>query len=1142
MPGTSLFDKVGSLLDDAGVTGALGDAVGKLGAGSSSVTDLVSHPPSEIGQMVAGLDGLGLPQVGGLQDAVSAMTNVAGLVPSDGAGLTTGITGALEGLLGPVTSDLVEPVERALRGVEGLAALLPSLGVTPPPHAVPMPRRGRRSRPAGGARSRSTAKPAPAAAGGPLGSLGGIVATLQQVPSPLTLDALLTAALAILREVPTVLFPSGVVPGIGAFREALETVMAWRAMDAAHLAAALADGVEQVAGYLTRQVGGPAADAATELEALAGALQPDPLTAPARAVVTALSALAADIRGGDLSGAGAHITAATDSLGQVRTALTALEDTVAGDAGAAAAARLEALPRELERRLLRAVADLGGPDPPAAAPAPPAPHAADDVAAAAAAFGAAVAAQLQRISSILASIDLSAVQQPLQQVVDTAKGAVQEVDTAIVELTTTVSGLFDQLDTAIDSVDVASLTGTITDALQGIPDQVTGQVQALFDPVKNALSQGIGAIDSAVSAIDFQGVKDTLDTALQSLSDLAGSSDVGAALDEVKSALQEGVDALQNLSFSPVTDAVISEIDDVAQKLASIDLSAIPEPVRGALKAALDILPEDFSHIADPLKSKFDELMQAGPLHVLEPVKDAPDRLKAELAKVTPSSLVGDQLSGPFEALVHGLEGFKPSDALKPVTEALDSVKERLQGLHPSALLAPLSDAFAQVTAGLDELDPAALVKPVTDAIGSAIDGLAAKIPVDAVFGPIDGVLDGIHRVVDAVGSARDAVEGVHRVLEALGSPQDEVTALVDALVGQVGTIADTSAIEPAVASLRTAVEGLRGPAIAALIDGPLGQLADGLAAIDPAALQAALAKARRDFPEDALKALPASPERDQVVALIDGFDPMDPAFARPFTALKEIRERVAQARAALPAFFTQWEQRFMGDHGPLAGFLVDHVTPSTLQDLVRPGVERLVAGPLAGALEVAGRLQAVAGGLVDALAAFLTDVQGRLATLTALPDALHAIQDAMNDLLSSLRALNPTFLVTSVQDAFDHVKQKVHELDPAAVAAAADAAFQQVIDGISVDALLPTDDIKKLDDDYAKILDAVRALDPKELATALDPAFADAIKPIDDILDELSKLITAVTDRLDALGGELTSELDRCAEAFGQMLQAIPL
>jgi hypothetical protein len=987
------------------------------------------------------------------------------------------------------------------------------------------------------------AKPAPPEGSGSIGSLGAIVATLQEIPSPLTFDTVLTAILALLREVPPGLFPSGVVPGVEGFRQALETVIAWRGMNGDQLAAAMTEGVQSVAGYLERRVGGPAVDAATGVSALADGLHPDALRTPAAAVVAGLAALGTKVQGSDLTGAETDLTSITTAVTELGAALAALDASVAGAAGAVAATQLEALPRDLERRLLRALADLGGSDDSAPAPPPHAlPKATDDVTAAAAAFSSGVATQLQRISGLLAAIDLSAMDEPLRHVVDTAKASVQGIDTAMLELTSTVSGLFDQLEIAIDSVDVASLTSEIGGVLQGLPTQVAGEVQTLFDPVKAALSDGISTIASAVSAIDLDDLRAALTAAVQSLADLAGSSDVGDALDEIGSVLQQGVDALQNLSFSPITDGVIQEINDVAEQLASIDPSDIPEPIQGALKAALSVLPDDFSHIADPLTSRFDELMQAGPLHVLEPVKGAPDRLKAELVNVSPSSVIGDRLSAPFDDLTHTLEGFTPSDTLTPVTDALDAVKARLQALDPSALLSPLSDAFGQIAKGLDRLDPAPLVKPVSDAIASAIEDLAAAIPIDAVFDPIDAVLSGIQRFVEAIEMARDTVQGIDRVLSALGSPQDEVSSLVDSLVETIGTIADTTGLDTAFTALRRTLDDLRGPALADRVGAPVGLLVDGLAALDPAALHAALVKARRDFPEDALKALPTTPERDQAIALVDGFDPMDPAFARPFQSLSDLGSRLSQVEGALATFFTQWEERFMGDSGPLSGFLVDDVTPAALQDLVRPGIQQLVAAPLSDVLELAGDLQTVAGGLAEALGAFLTDVRARLATLAKLPDALHAIRDSMNELLSGLNGLNPTFVVASLQTSFDHVKQQVRQLDPAPIAAATDAAFQQVVDGLSVDALLPKDAIQTLDEDYAKILDAVQVLDPRAIATELDPLFAQAIASIDVVLAELTASIDALTARLQDLGRELTDELNRCAEAFEQMLHAMPL
>ena len=116
---------------------------------------------------------------------------------------------------------------------------------------------------------------------------------------------------------------------------------------------------------------------------------------------------------------------------------------------------------------------------------------------------------------------------------------------------------------------------------------------------------------------------------------------MGAAIGTVKQALPDGVDAIGSLSFSPVTDGVVADIDGMKQKLQSIDPSQIPEPARGALKAALTVLPATFDPIEGAINDRFDQLMQQGPKALLEAVKDGPAQAKQAIASFSPSALVG---------------------------------------------------------------------------------------------------------------------------------------------------------------------------------------------------------------------------------------------------------------------------------------------------------------------------------------------------------------------------------------------------------------------------------------------------------------------------------------------------------------------
>src|SRR5205823_4830542 len=252
--------------------------------------------------------------------------------------------------------------------------------------------------------------------------------------------------------------------------------------------------------------------------------------------------------------------------------------------------------------------------------------------------------------------------EPLQTAGNTATDAAAKVDAAISGVVGTVSGLFGQLDPLIDQLDLTPVSQAIQDAIASVPQQVADRVQGLFDPVKTAIGSALDAIDGAAGAIDLSAVHDALAGLAEQLAQLPADPDVGAAIGTVKQALQHGVDAIGSLSFSPVTDEVVADIDGMKQKLQSIDPSQIPEPARGALKAALTVLPATFDPIEGAINDRFDQLMQQGPKALLEAVKDGPAQAKQAIASFSPSALVGEALSAPFQQVVGAVASFKPSD------------------------------------------------------------------------------------------------------------------------------------------------------------------------------------------------------------------------------------------------------------------------------------------------------------------------------------------------------------------------------------------------------------------------------------------------------------------------------------------------
>ena len=88
---------------------------------------------------------------------------------------------------------------------------------------------------------------------------------------------------------------------------------------------------------------------------------------------------------------------------------------------------------------------------------------------------------------------------------------------------------------------------------------------------------------------------------------------------------------------------------------------------------------------------------------------------------------------------------------------------------------------------------------------------------------------------------------------------------------------------------------------------------------------------------------------------------------------------------------------------------------------------------------------------------------------------------------------------------------------------------------------LLPAGELAALDPSYEAILTGLRALDPKKLVVeAVQPEFDKKVLPLLAAFD-ITAVLRALIERLDALKAELSVEFGKVDSAYKAMLAAVP-
>ena len=1153
----SLLTRIEDELDASGVATALTEQIGKLGDAGGLLGDLAS-PPAELGELITALQALSLPDIEALQGLVGDVRGLVERLPSDPAELTGALSEGLGGLATTVQDELIAPLTSSFDVIQAVAALIqgdkgqPSGapggdGVAVPalaaaglrPLAAPASTNG--PSPAGTRPARAAA--AAAATTPPaVGAIAQASQALSEFPSPLTVESFLRFLRDLLRAIPPELIPAQQLPIFTEFQQRLDTILAWDELDAAGLAGALVATLRSLAQFIRLGVLSDVAQTAATIQGITQRVPLETLRNPMQAIDLGLRELADVVQSGNLSTVGTRITQLNALVAQVNALAAVLRTDVIEGPSDALVRTLTRFPDQLDSRMREVLMVLK----------PPSDFGvADDLAEAIdGVFNQAEAdelvARVQELADWLKAIvdrlDLEAVREPIQTIVEGAQSATAELDDLLIGLTGSVKVLFDDVDALVNGLDVAAVTQAVEQALTDLREAIEQQVNALFQPVGAALSEAIEALETAASTFTVEAVIDTLRDAIERLGNVLSNPEVADALESARQVLDEATQALQSLSFEKVTDAVVSDIEGVTGALKKIDPDSLPDPLRIQLKSVVAVLPTDFTPIAGRVTETFDELVEAGPKPLLLAIQDGPDRVATRIQELAPEKLIGDQLSAPYQAFVGELAAFKPSGVLAPVEEALEDLKSRLEKLSPGALLEPLDELHAELVAAFGKLDPAALIQPLSEQISVLVDGLVERLPTDALFDQVDAVLASLQSTLASVDAARALLRSFGEMIEGLSSPEQQVQQLLDPILDRVGQIPNVAVLQPAFAEVRAAVTAVRGAQLQPALLGPLDGLVARLDALNPTQLHGAVARAYRDFPRAAVEALPPSAQRTQILDFLNAFDPLSPAIARPFTALQALRDQVDAARGPLLEVFAGWDGLYHRPDGPFAEFLRDGITTAQLREILAEAITSTFARPLTAIFGLLARVGGVVGSLVDALDGLVEHVQGRLASLLLIPEAFGAIRTALDELLGTIQAFDLSFLADEAQETFALVRMKLEALDPSQIRAAVDATFDALIAVLRLDALLPQDAIADLDRSYAQIVDTLRALDPtKHVIEVVQPDFEAAIKPLLDVVFEVSELIKVLVERLDGLGAELGQGLTRTGDAFGKMVKAIP-
>lgn len=796
-----------------------------------------------------------------------------------------------------------------------------------------------------------------------------------------------------------------------------------------------------------------------------------------------------------------------------------------------------------------------------------------------------VEAVSQQIQGAIAQSPMQQLQPLLEDILNDIQQAIEAVPTE--EIRDTVMGMIGQVQSHVDALGIDAVADEIeqafVDAETFINDNLTGTVQnSLIDAVNDAFA--------ALPSLEADSVLDAVTDAVDAVVTLV--ADVKAALDAQVSNLRGILDQLEGLSYEPLANEIIDEIETVTSKLSQIDANALSDAEKLALQAALAVLNEtnlddalidglkqgyhgaegEFKKLLDKLAGLLGRLQEALSGLDLVASLDVVDEVLGS-ANHFLDSINGKLLMKPAYELATDLESklaqLSPGDILDSVQAPYDQMIGFVERIDPEVWTEPLNELYAKIdellsyldiTPAFDYLDQLQndLFDSIRSAILDALDGAALPEPVGSFFAALRPTLETMTNALFNDPEAQLAA------LNETFNAQFSLTTLLEPLDDAWNTLVDMVAGLPA-AELETVFETIRlafGVGLASLNPSEvIRQLRGGggmINAIDPEIILAPALRLSRVSLQWQSRAAIAPPEHADAAASISarleaiaGLTAVGAPEGSAYVSLVNLHGSLADNyRTALNALNPDEAQasyvRIQAQLDKIIPSFVKSSTPLTRNDIIA-GLR-------------AARPSAKAVLLEEVLSRFSV----RLLELQS--DLEPSITGMFSAFGSTLRLINPLALKTQVEGIYQTINDKARILDPTALADAIRAIFQPLLD--LLDSLNPANLKARLNAAYdnvvatlasvlSQLLDAVTdAIDAKlrpvreglqALMQAIAEGIAALVEQLQSTIDELGEIVfndvlASICQAVLNLGVSFDSEIDRIHNKFNMMLQAIPL
>ncbi|NET34771.1 MAG: hypothetical protein F6K19_22555 [Cyanothece sp. SIO1E1] len=797
-----------------------------------------------------------------------------------------------------------------------------------------------------------------------------------------------------------------------------------------------------------------------------------------------------------------------------------------------------------------------------------------------------------RVEALSRIIRDTFVESGLGQIRQTLRGYLEQIQAAIASVPTesiqaTVTGMLARVRQELENLGITDIEAQIQQAFTDVETFITENLDAtLTNDVRTALAQVLSEVRSLPVADLIQELTRVI-------------AEFSSLIQEFKTALQgymedfrQFVAQLDQLSFRPISDEVIDEIEALKTKLAAINPNALSDVEKFAIKAALAVLEDldlevtivaelnvGFGAAQDQVKSLLGEIttlldrlrnqvLEFSPDVVLQPVYDLLDQAVGQVSRLN-GTLLMRPLYQLCDTLVQQLEAIAPGRLLDPLQAPYDQMLQVVNRLDPAQWVAPLYDLYEQIdrlinsidiTPLMDELDQRQkqLFADARTAILAALDELTLPEPLNQFWSAIRTVLTGM---TDAIfGDPDTELQQLSLDLRSqfnvssLFQPLDQV---FDRLVGMVESL-PSDALIAAMNTIRqvlgVGLEALDPARILNRLRQGQGQLADIAPALQLGAVfklpQLKLqfqARAAAAPGEHASAIAAVAAQFDAIATLVDttqANSPVNLLLQSHQRLMDQLRQQINGLNwaAAETAY-----ANLKGNLDRLLPAFLRQPTPLTLND-ISAGLAALRPSAQAGRIDQAidrflQQLAPLEAALTPAVNGFFATLRDTIMLINPL-SLKDAIEDIYDTIRAKVRILDPAALETAIRtDVLEPLTAPLDAINPANLKLRLDDLFNGVLATLSNSVKTLLDDVTEVVDDQLR---AIRA-EVIGLIEQVKTTIQSATQGIQEIIGEIEQLVfVELLERLnrviDNLGISFDQEINRVVNSFTAMLAAIPI